>query len=316
MNETTKALHAQTTLSSLEHHLTMLFNRRRVSRLFAPADLLPCLAADGSSLFSASLMVGNPSLALSLLQLGADPTLHETEVVPLIEACRLLHPPLLARLLESPEISLDAAENAPVLFQALLVPKGSLEDARVVEEMALLLVEEGACLTWKGEVEIRGVLETLAPLELAVERGYPRVATRMLSSAPDLLSQCFQEGPHLTLLHRVVENDEVELLKLLLGNRSPLMDRMIETTNLQGKTVLHVAAQSQRSLSLHYLLEDGRVRALINQQDAANQTALHYAALNRNAELYSYLEAQGADPHLHNGEETAFSLAISVGIIS
>jgi len=280
-------------------------------------ELLGQVTEEGKTLFYASMVAENTPLSLALLKLGADPTLHEIDFYPLVEACKRIEYDLAMQLLDHPEIRLSSEENEGVLGETLLAPITSISDRKTIERMAIQLIDMGANLTHKIEATIKGKQEMLTPLELALERSYPQVAIHLLSHNQDLLSSSFADGPHCTLLHRAVENDDVDFIKFLLAFRHTVVDRMIEMTDEEGQTVLHAAARNRNSLAVTYLLDDPRVRALINKQDLQGQTALHYAVLCNNIDLYRHLQSLGADPNITNIEcESALSLSISMGLDS
>jgi len=312
-----EVLRPNVTQANLEHTINMMFNQRRISRVFSVQDVVEVVSPDGETLLSAAVKVGNAQLAQQLLELGSDASHYESGDSLLISACEMLALDLVTALLAHPKTDLAAEENLAVLSRLLSMHTSDPGERSTVEKIATRLIDAGASLSQKSEITVERQLEELDPLEIAVEKGYSSVVGKIVSAYPASLFASFQENvPSDTVLHRAVRNSDLDVVKILLRSDSPVMGKMIRAVDKAGKTVLHIGAESRVSLVLPHLLEDPRAKAIVNQRDSLGQTPLHYVALNKNAEMFKLMMHEGADPNIANNEmESAFGIASAQGLM-
>jgi len=303
-------LQQQSTVSDLTHQIVMMFNQRNISIVFELSDLATYIPKEGETLFYRALAIGNVSLALYFLRNGTDVAINDSGDAPLVIACELMSFELVSELVEKHHVRLDTEENLKILSQALLAHPNNEFDRANILKIANFLIQHGADVYHRID-PLSG--EEITPLEIAIEKRYPEIVSTLISTHPDILRKNFKEGePHQTLVHRAAQNNDLDVLQILLSSKDPAITRMIESTNQRGQTVLHVASESRMNLVMPHLLEDARVKQLINKQDMDGQTALHYVAKNKNKQMFNLLIHEGADPNIPNNEnESPFSMAIA-----
>jgi len=308
-----EALGPLTTLANIEHEINMMFNQRKISRVFEIRELLSVVSEDGDTLLTQAVKVRNAKLALKLLSLGSDPNHTETGESILVAACEMLAQDLVIALLSTPGLELQSPENQIVLTRLLSIHFGDQTERKAIETLALRLIAAGADLTHRTEVVFGQRTEELVPLELAVEKGFPNIVSAILARHPAALEATFKKDQRSeTLLHRAVRENDMDSVKILLKADPWVMNLMVAAVDAEGRTVLHVAAENRVPLVLPVLLEDKRIKALVNQQDARRETALHWIARNGNVEMFKILMIQGADPNIANSDnESAFGIAIA-----
>jgi len=305
-----------TTLANLEHDINMMFNQRKISRVFKIEDLVEFVAADGDTLLTQAVKVKNSQLVLKLLKLGSDPNHSDGEDSVLVGACEMLAQDLVFALLATPGLELLSQENRAVLTRLLSIHFGDQSERKTMETLALRLISAGADVLYRAEVTLSQRTEELSALELAVEKGFSTIVNAIVARYPSAVEATFKKGQRTeTLLHRAVRENDLDSVRILLKVDLRVMDLMVAAVDGEGKTVLHVAAGNRVPLVLPVLLEDSRIKTLINQQDAHRETALHYVARNRNADMFRILMIQGADPNIANSDnESAFGIAITEGL--
>lgn len=111
------------------------------------------------------------------------------------------------------------------------------------------------------------------------------------------------DGNGKTLLHLMVEKNNVKLVKLLLKKGAPIDQR-----DEQGRTPLHLAAASGKIELVAFLLSKG---AAVNQQDEQGQTPSHLAAASDHTNVVKLLCKWGAA--YQRGEQGRTPLHLAAG---
>jgi len=157
------------------------------------------------------------------------------------------------------------------------------------------------------------------PLELAIDRGYHRLVEKLLKHPLNPLKAILSSPPRdeslPTPLHKAIRANDLDILKVFLRSKSPLVDEMINRQDVNGKTILHLATEAKLVLVFPHILEDQRAKKFVNVQDKFGNTPLHYAAINKNMEMFHLLLREKGDPNITNYEnESAYGIAIANGI--
>ncbi len=127
----------------------------------------------------------------------------------------------------------------------------------------------------------------------------------LLSKKPEIIEQLtshkqwpvvsqFKTGSGYTLLHAMAFFGRDDLFKYLEAISSNDVDNV---DNINQQSALHLAAKTVHPGACHWLADH---KANLNLQDKFGETALAYAAYNRNSEICRFLLEQGANPELVN----------------
>lgn len=114
-----------------------------------------------------------------------------------------------------------------------------------------------------------------------------------------------------TPLHEAVKARNLELVELLLSKGA-----LVDSTDNQRMTPLHLACRRPNAAILRALLGGKNVAGALDMQDRGGRTALFYLAAKKEGEMYTILLASGADDTVTDASgNSARTEAIKAGIV-
>ena len=202
-----------------------------------------------------------------LIQYGADVNWKYMYkgMTPLMVACKRGHYGIVQRLLQEPNIDIDAVES--------ISGKSALHFAILTSEIVTTLVTKGAnpnIMDGSG----------CTPLDYAIRHDNIGVVSTLLQSVKELLVP----------LHLACEKSSTEVVDALIQNGADVNRKH------NGMTPLMVACKRGHYGIVQRLLKTQKVN--VNAQDSNGLTALHFSVQSNSVEIVCTLLLKGADPNI------------------
>ncbi|XP_002741541.2 transient receptor potential cation channel subfamily A member 1-like [Saccoglossus kowalevskii] len=255
---------------------------------------------------------GNLAVCNLLVQYGADIRAKEVnDITPLMIAAVGGHTDIMSMLLETakkqytvPHDYLEDCDNEGNTALHLAISNGHFE-------ASVLCLDNGADVDSRKGNGFSG-------LHIASVNGYTDIASMLITRGANINDK---DEEQMTPLHRAAIYNRVEVMRLLLSKGAfieaqdmehftPLLGAAwkgqsdaalyllksgadIEATDYQSKTCLHWSVEGTHREFVKMILENGG-ESLLGRQDKKDQTSVHYAAENGDAQLINILMSHGA----------------------
>jgi ankyrin repeat protein len=232
---------------------------------FLPGDEIHEAAKSGDLAKIKALIEKTPGL------IGAK---DETGRTPLHWACRGVHIDAVKYLIER-GADVNARDNNGIAPLHSVASKGHLEAARI-------LIDKGANLE-------HAMSNGETPLHLAAANGRKEVAALLAEKGAPLGPRDDKED---TPLHAAAWADQWDIVELLAGRIPAARAAVLNLTDFDGNTILHLACRSGRADIVRRLVTRG---AELSLRNAAGQTGYNLADQGGFKDITALLAQKGAD---------------------
>ena len=209
-----------------------------------------------------------------LIQYGADVNRKYNGLTPLMVACKRGHNGIIQRLLQEPNIDIDAVDS--------ISGKCALHFAILTSEIVTALVTKGANPNIRDE-------SGWTPVDYAIGHNNIDAISALLQSSYQL--DCVQKLlAHEIPIHFACEQSTAEVVDVFIRYGADVNRKH------NGMTPLMVACKRGHYGIVQRLLKSQKL--IVNAQDSNRLTALHFSVQSNSVEIVCTLLLKGADPNI------------------